>query len=154
MSEDMKKVWLVTEGIYSDYRVVAVFADEDIAREFAKSPQQQVEGFTLFDELPRKHTLYRQRLIVRGQKNGQIRVREEEAERVTYPDLEYGYHKRGPQPIVKATTREDLIGELAQNRRVSPGSVLVRVEGFDKDRVDKSFRDRVAKAKAQVMGIA
>ena len=45
----MDTVYIVTEGDYSDYHIIGVFAEEEVAREVARGCGGEVESYTLED---------------------------------------------------------------------------------------------------------
>lgn len=52
------KVYIVTDGSYSDYHIVAVFADEKLANEFANAGGGGVEVYDVKTGMPEKVTHY------------------------------------------------------------------------------------------------
>jgi hypothetical protein len=49
MGDEMKKVWIVTDGCYSDYKIVAVFSEQETAEICAKAqgPDGRAEEWDL-----------------------------------------------------------------------------------------------------------
>lgn len=57
----MRKIWAVSSGEYSDYRVEAMFETKELAEEVAKLDAFEVEEYTVYDAVPSKvgqHIIY------------------------------------------------------------------------------------------------
>lgn len=67
-----KTVYIVTEGSYSDYHIIGVFEDEDLAKEYARQNRADVEEHIVKTdtdlELPRGYLKYE----VHMRKNGDV----------------------------------------------------------------------------------
>ena len=146
------KVYAVTEGSYSDYRVKCLFTTEALAeahvarlrgdREWSDDPS--VEVFLLFDVNPSQATVYSRNARVRpdGTVTSFNRGVDIEQERVEW---EYGGWNGIAAPIMEARTYCPPVDNGEGFR--------VQVSGTDKAKVDKAFQDRIAEAKARVLGV-
>src|SRR5690606_20318888 len=66
ISMEQRKVFVVTAGWYSDYRILGIFAEESVAQRVADEFNQrrpaddaQVEVYPLLDDVPPPVTMYR-----------------------------------------------------------------------------------------------
>lgn len=130
------KVYVVTDGDYSDYRILACFENEDAASQFVAIGQTsgRVEEYTLFDRVPARvdwwviDTIHYEHLGVPHERV----LTEWEYEEPAFAGREYGYSRFA-----------GLYGV--------PGR---RVYGRDRERVRKVFYDNWHRERAEAEGIA
>lgn len=123
----MKKVYLVSEGAYSDYGIVAVFADEELAESFAAELGGRVETYDLLEEGP-------ERIVVWSSewRNGEVRTWS-----WTIWSHESDYARR---PRIDE-------GE-------APKGYWIRASGLDRKATIKAVADRGAQRTAELEGIS
>ena len=138
----MKTIYLVTEGAYSDYRVLCAFEGKADAERFAEvyklrtrfADSPQVEGHWLFSsgEQPEGASF----TIVRGMVTSRGVADEQSTEHLAY---EFAYDDDAPRrPKVR------------QYRQVGQDAFLVEVMCADGDLARKAFRDRAAKLQSEL----
>jgi hypothetical protein len=146
MSEP-QKIYAVTEGDYSDYRVLALFTSEELAKQHTEEAdlpgdfcpeEKKIEEFYLYDRPPEMKTVYHR--IGRVDSDGKAIQDSTISER----RYEYGNYMGFIKPIMEART---------YSARSHPNCLQVSIIGSDSERVDKSFNDRMAEAKARQAGI-
>lgn len=152
----MDAVYLATDGTYSDYHIVAAFAHKEHAETFAAEAKCMVEEYPLHHQPPEKRVLYTRALVPRpGEHKDEIVMAEESREEVRYiglSDYSLGTHGE-PKPILHARTFDNHVERLMAGKMLT-ATALVQVWGFDKGRVEKAFRDRVAEVRARIEGVA
>ncbi len=142
-----KMAYVITTGAYSDYRIVAVYLDKELAERMANAMNlplerrqsaggyigigegSSVEPYEIWDTAPDAVTRYRVTLDVL--KDGPLatpQISEEE---------EYGESEYAPLPM----------------RRIKGGRRLAGT-GTNKERTIRGVLDRAAAVKAQMMGVA
>lgn len=143
----MEKVYLVAEGEYSDYGIKAAYADKQLAEEHVellnkgqRYPEAFVEEYVLREETPVLCTKYIRRVDL-DKTTGDV-THEEDYHFVVVEDKEV-LHQR-PQVFERdgATRSPHLTG--VHN---------IAVWGYDKQAVDKVYGERVAKARAEIIGL-
>lgn len=129
MSNDSPaQVYVVTSGEYSDYRVEAVYLDRRLADRHAAMvlySYGRVEVLPVRTQLPVKAMLY-------------VRI--------------FRKHT-GADEILDWGPELAFDDELTMRPRVHEVDQLIRVEGYDRARVDKVYGERVAKFKAEQAGV-
>lgn len=162
----MDRVCLVTQGEYSDYRVLHVFGSEEAAHAYVDGNADRdnpygnaptIDARPVLTMTPVYRTLHRRVARLVADDDGSVVVTEtEDAEPVADADRPTD----DPFPaVLHAYTAEGELLEAAVGRakdghsRLPPRRV-VSVEGFDEARVAKAFRDRVAAVKARLAGVA
>jgi len=124
------KVYVVTRGSYSDYRIEACFTDKALAEAHASKAGGEVEEYPLFERMPRRVSVY-------FKSTGHYAHLGEPHEHTTVM-WEYEAAEFSPRARV-----------IEYNR----GHGL-RSEGRDKEAVRKAFDDRWAQMRAVKAGIA
>jgi hypothetical protein len=126
------KVWVVTTGSYSSYRVDRLFATREAAEAWAAllDDEAEVDEWEVCDELPEHSLKLRLFQMVKWDGEGSERGATERVELVE------GLHSK---PACEAD-------EYASG--YEPG-VRLAVSGYDHDRVRKVFSERLAKMKAE-----
>ena len=142
-------VWAVTTGSYSDYRVKTLFTSKKLAEAHAAALRGDsdgwdrdatVEAFELFDAAPKRVSIH-ERWCRIDARDGEI-VQERGEPR---PQWEYGDLYGPAKPIMGARTfQAPAYGK----------DTLVEVVGASKARVEKAYRDRIAQARAKILGVA
>lgn len=142
-----KTVYAVTDGEYSDYRVLALFTTKKLADAHVEAAGGRVEPFLLFDHQPRKVTIYSisARIGPDGSVTGEFSRPTGEPEIRSRVEWEYGNYEGVPKPIMEA--------RLLQAPYAGK-DWIVRVSGTDKAKILKSFHDRVAEGKARTLGVS
>jgi hypothetical protein len=136
------KVYLVTEGSYSDYHVVAAFASKELAEEFAAGPANKwgdmgVEEYDVYSELPTPTIIYTGE--VQREANG-------------WPDdIEVSSYLRWPWDDDVSRRGEVSAWKMAGSRE-RPRRFTC--QHTDREAVIKILSDRVAQEKALEAGIA
>jgi hypothetical protein len=123
----MKVVYAVTQGAYSDYQIIAIFATKEMAEEVVSAGGgDSVQGFELYNSLPERIIWYQRGLTRRYENNGTTPAYQEFDQKfVDWPwDISANPKQR---PIYKENGKQGF-----------------RVHGLDKDLVDKAFQDRLA----------
>ena len=141
-------VWAVTTGSYSDYRVKVLFPTQKLAEQHANDLRNDrsgwdrdasVESFKLLDREPKRiRVFYRWARINTG--GDVIDDRNEDS-----LDWEYGDLWGVPKPIMSARTYQ---------APAYKQDTLVEVRGSSKARVEKAYHDRIAQARAKILGVA
>lgn len=142
-------VWAVTTGSYSDYRIKALFTSKKLAEAHAAALRgdqdgwdrdASVESFELFEAAPRRVPIH-ERWCRLHAVTGEV-----VAERVdARPQWEYGDLYGPAKPIMGARTfHAPAYGK----------DTLVEVIGASKARVEKAYQDRIAQARAKILGVA
>ena len=133
-------VYLVAEGCYSDYRVVAAFTDEALAERHAdqRGFDAGVETWTVLTELPRK--FIHRRLHTEVGVDGEIK------EDRSYDHVQFDYEVDG-DPNMKPAVRSH--GPYNVGRPV--WVYYVTTEGYDPAMATKAHRDAVAKVRAGIL---
>lgn len=154
-------VYLVSEGSYSDYHIIAAFSNREAAEQFADEAIGGVEEYVLRDSPPPKATCYYRSLMPREGEGGSIIFETVEREEVHHVGI-HRYTALGevsdePPAIAYAATHEGMIRRLHSDRSRWPAGMglwaLVQVFGYDRERVEAAYRDRVAEVRARVEGI-
>jgi|WetSurMetagenome_2_1015567.scaffolds.fasta_scaffold15523_12 hypothetical protein len=128
----MTKVYVVTEGSYSDYHIVAVFRDRKEAETFVGSNVDEIEEYELYEKQPVRQVVYYAKA-----ESPDWNV--EERSWVAWPwDSYYGLSR----PVADEWPQQGL-----WPRRVT-------VHGSDMGEVRMALYDRIAKIKAEQEGIA
>lgn len=139
-----KQCYVVTSGEYSDYRVEAVYLSKSLAKQHAKLARHtRVEPYPVRDSVPKQMSY----LTWTFKKEGD------------FPS--YYYSKLG------TTYHQDAVydPEFAYSQYCWPGEYddvlverdddrMIRVEGFNHEKVRKVMGDRVARYKAEKAGVA
>lgn len=152
----MSEVYVVTDGMYSDYGIVACFSDREVAKAFVRENGGEVETYKLYDRIPRKKILYSKVLYAKVEQEPEgdcITLSESERSEAVW---EWRYLFRHPGhsgATLKAQTSDDAVVQIVSGTLRRQRSV-VTVQGFDKQAVDKAFHDRVAEVKARIEGVA
>lgn len=139
----MRRVWAVSSGAYSDYGVIAIFATEKQAEDFAAVVPSHgwrsdafVEAMTFYDEgeTPQAVEVFwrRGRVI-----DGEVVADETSSDTQWECDGLWG----DPKPLFGARTYCPPVDKGVGQR--------VEARGTDKRKVDKAFTDRIMQAKAQ-----
>jgi hypothetical protein len=120
-------VWAVSSGEYSDYSVSAVFATEELANQAAREASvsyssYRVEEFPFFDRPARVRIRYSKSYMSDGS---------------TQESTEVVPEWNGWGEEIKGWTWDRHPG-------TKYATAVVRVQGYDKERVDKSFADRLS----------
>lgn len=141
-------VWAVTTGSYSDYRVKVLFSTKKLAEQHAEvlrgdpagwDGDASVESFALLDRPPERiRVFYR---WARIDTDGDV-IAERASDSL---DWEYGDVWGVPKPIMLART---------YHAPAYGKDTLVEVRGSSKARVEKAYRDRIAQARAKILGVA
>lgn len=161
IAEEAPTVYLVSEGSYSDYHIIAAFSNREAAEQFADEAMGGVEEYVLRDSPPPKATCYYRVLMPREGEGGSIIFETVEREEVHHVGI-HRYTVAGevsdePPPIAFAATHEGMIRRLHSDRSRWPAGMglwaLVQVFGYDRERVEAAYRDRVAEVRARVEGI-
>jgi hypothetical protein len=140
-------IYGVTEGDYSDYRVRALFTTEKLAQAHADAGGgDSVESFSLYDRAPVRVTVYSigARIWPDGDVTSESPDRGEPEIRKRV-EWEYGPLWGPTKPIREARTLQ---------APYAGKDWIVRVDGTDRAKVMKAFRDRVAEARARTLGVA
>lgn len=119
----MKTVYVVTTGSYSDYSVSCVFEDKALADAHAVDVDGSVEEFQLLDEAPVRFTVYS---ISNDTFQGRGVTHE-----WTY--LAWSYNR----------------GQYKRAERTEWGNGSIRVVGWDRAAVRKSYHDATARLQAK-----
>lgn len=127
-----ERVFIVTEGEYSDYRIVAAFSSEAVADEFAKRTGGDVETLTVYASIPDRRRLY----VMETGPGRDVHSWHKDL----YPWESDGYVGRTATSDGKPSVH------------VWNGNL--RVWGMDEARVTKAFQDRRASGRAEKEGIA
>jgi hypothetical protein len=136
-------LYSLSNGEYSDYRVLALFETKELAEQAAatylrweKYSSPHVEEFKVLTERPEPIMLTRLSILVRADgTTGDVR----EMQVTRWPwDADY-----------TTETRVD-----ASNASMNPGGIFVEGTGSNRAHVEKAFYDRVARIKAEQWGIA
>jgi hypothetical protein len=127
------KVYAVSRGSYSDYSIVAIFTDEEIAAKHQHEidPGNEVEAFELVETEPR-------RIVVYHISNNTYHGRGVEHE-WSHTDWDYNrasYKRADVQEYGASTFR------------------ALRASGLDQEAVRQAYRDRKARLQAREAGIA
>lgn len=88
----MDKVYIVTDGCYSDYRIVGVFSNKRDAKEYAKRHGMEVEEFPIdvANEIPNGYDIY----YVGGDLGGTLHAIKTDISEYTEVDKPYVGSKR------------------------------------------------------------
>lgn len=125
------KVYLVTQGSYSDYRVLAAFSDEGEARTLAAYDDRQVEEFALLEKCPEQVIEYTRNATVFPSGT----VNESQSAQEVFVGIE------GTPPECSASRPNvSTVPDL---------SIWLYVHGTDRERVDKVYGEQLAQTKAQ-----
>ena len=120
-----RKVWIVTEGSYSDYRVRAAFT----TKEAADAVGGQMEEFVIYDGVPRK-VQWHSRELIQGRE-------------VRRDGLDWPW-----------STEVEFYAQTRPTFYAFPRGSGFRVSGRNEAEVDKAWQDRLARWKAEKEGIA
>lgn len=156
-------VYLVSEGSYSDYHIIAAFSNREAAEQFAdEALGAGVEEYVLRDSPPPKATCYYRSLMPREGDDGSIIFETVEREEIHHVGI-HRYTVAGevsdePPAIAFARTHERAIQRLHSDPPTRllgmVSGALVQVHGYDRERVEAAYRDRVAEVRARVEGIS
>lgn len=150
-STETAEVYIVTEGVYSDYHIVAAFADKDLAEGYAqirKSTRSyddpEVEVWPILTAMPKRVTTYMHSASV--YLDGSVR----EDRRWTNEDWDHEVDeywsnrlKRRSRPVVELCRAPIHGGE----------GVRLTVRGWTYEAVEKVFGERLAMLKAEPAAI-
>jgi hypothetical protein len=165
----MVKVWIASEGNYSDYRVTGVFTTK---AEAAKVSENDVESFTLYEKAPEGVMRYHMVCDVKRPIHPHIDP-PPLAHFHTGDPMECfacnpGHAKEGPCAKCVATEinehrRQEVLYPWSYNwssrKRTEASSrryqdtIRIVLSGPDRRRIEKAYHDRVAQAKAELEGL-
>lgn len=129
MARTKRKVYVATDGEYSDYHIVAVFGNRELAEQFG-----EVEEYEVYEEAPAKRSAWVIEAIPAD-------APEREYNHVAYPwDYAWATYSHGRPKV--------------QVWEAGRGRVSIRVSGGDREQVRKAFRDRRARLLAEREGLA
>lgn len=132
----MNTVYVVTEGEYSDYRILAVFSDQATAEALAAStgyPERGVEEWDLLG--PDTQVLTKLTMTV-------------EVVRTEHDAIVERYASERTEPVLGEAWNSYMSG-WPKLSSINPPRVSVVVEGTDHDRVRKVYSERRARAVAE-----
>lgn len=140
-------VWAVTTGSYSDYSVKVLFTSKKLAEQHVTALREigydsydaGVEEMALLDAEPKRVRVYYR--WARIDADGDV-INERVEDSL---DWEYGDLWGIPKPIMSART---------YHAPAYGKDTLVEVRGSSKARVEKAYHDRIAQARAKILGVA
>lgn len=144
------KIYLVTAGSYSDYRVVIACATKELAKEIAanggglSSDGWSVEEYTLLHETP-QHKILCKMIAWLHWSPMRIEVREDKKGVWGFEEAtgEWG------EPVCIAWTNPRMLDSPIR-KKYQLDAPVVLVSGYDEERVRKAFAERLAEVKVQI----
>lgn len=124
-----EKVYVVTRGSYSDYRIMAVFADPELAKAHASSVGGEVEEYPLFEQSPKRTAVY-------------------------FKSTGHFDHLGEPHEHSSVMWEYEAAEYSPRARVIEYGRNGLRAEGRNKEAVRKAFDDRWAQLAARRLGVA